>query len=190
MVRRTPPIRGALRQLALCLLVATPAVAQPYRAPETDVKAAFIYHFGKFVDWPPGTLAQLDRVHVCVAGDDALAHALETVLGVKVIQDRPATVHRVAPREPVATCQILYIGAAAADELPALLDAVAGHPILTIGDLPRFATAGTVIAFVREQQNVRFVINAAAADRAHLRISSRLLKLATAVLDTVEPQDH
>jgi len=147
--------------------------------PENEAKAAFLYNFAKFVEWPEDALARSDFV-VGVVGDDQFAAVMERVLHGKVVRDRPLIVRRVTRAGDLDGCHVVYVG----DErqLPDVLQALVTRPVLTVGAREDFATQGGMIAFLVENQKLRFAVNLDAAERANLRISSQLLKLATRVL--------
>jgi hypothetical protein len=168
------------RRVAVLLLVAGLARAAP--APEYQVKAAFLFNFAKFVDWPAGALARQSSMNVCVLGEDPFGPILNRTVEGKTVHDRPIRVARVADLSDVAQCHVLFISASEQRELPRLLPAIARLGILTVSDSARFVQDGGMIGFTRDDNRVRFEINNDAAERAGLRISSQLLKLATRVI--------
>ena len=175
--------------LAFGLVVVTSAhcaADQLHAAPEAEIKAAFLYHFGQFVDWPAETLARANRIRLCVLADESFAATARSALHGKTLHDRPVVVERIGPEDPLDDCHILFIGDAGADHADGILKRIADRPILTVGDLPQLAAAGTVIGFTMEQAKIRFLINAAAAQRAGIRVSSQLMKLAVSVLGSTD----
>ncbi len=156
------------------------AAAAPYG--EYEVKAAFIYNFARFVEWPPeafdGPAASLG---VCLLGADQFGGALEGALQGKSVHGRSLEVRRLRGEERVQSCNILFVAASEADRLRSLLLRLGDAPILTVGESSDFARAGGIINFVLEENRVRFEVNAGAAERAGLRISSKLLGLARVV---------
>jgi hypothetical protein len=148
--------------------------------PEEDAKAAFLYNFAKFVDWPDDAFAAANEPFlVGVVGDDAFAAVLDRVLHGKVVRDRPLAVRRIARPDDLAGCHVVFVGDG---RLPEVFQAVASRPILTVGQRDDFATKGGMIGFLVQDQKLRFEVNLDAAERANLRISSQLLKLATRVI--------
>jgi hypothetical protein len=140
---------------------------------EYRVKAAYIYNFVRFVDWPAGALGD-GPLNICVAGRNPFGSALgEMVQGEDV--DGRALVVRVI-LEPEPGCHVMFIPRGAA--MSAYLRAIGSSPVLTIGETPEFAHDGGIITFVLEGGSVRFEINQEAATRARLQVSSRLLRLA------------
>jgi hypothetical protein len=180
--------------VALIPLVLMPRVVQGQpanspagvtRSPEYAVKAAFIYNFAKFVEWPPGALPSGGSTfNVCVLGQDPFGEVLDSTVAGKAIGGRMLAVERVASPSDAASCSIVFIGASEAANLARVLGRLQGTPVLTVGDLDRFADRGGMIGLFVENSRVRFAINTNAAERAHLRISSALLNLARIVSET------
>jgi hypothetical protein len=163
-----------MRLYAVLVLLVTGAAA--LRAQDTTleyrVKAAYLNNFLKFVEWPavPGD----GPVTICVAGRNPFGGALAATIDGEQVAGRPVTARTITTPGP--GCHLLFVpeGAPAAD----YLRAAQGSPTLTVGESPDFIRRGGMINFVREGPNIRFEIDAAAAERAGLRISSRLLRLA------------
>jgi hypothetical protein len=163
------------------VLVARPAAQSPASI-EDDVKAAYLFNFTKFVEWPPNAFSGTsDPLNVCVAGDAAVAAAVERAITGERVEGRPLK-YVAPPPADAAGCHILYFGRGAAD--PSRLIAASGNrPILAVGDSPRFLQQGGAIAFVVEERRVRFDIDPAAATRAGLRVSSKLLRVARHIVE-------
>ena len=151
-------------------------------APEYQVKAAFLFNFAKFVDWPAGVLTRNTSVNVCVLGDDPFGPILNRTVEGKTVHDRPIRVARLTDMADVSRCHVLFISASERRELPRLLPGLAGRSVLTVGETSTFVQDGGMIGFTTDEDRVRFEINNEAAERAGLHISSQLLKLATRVI--------
>ncbi len=147
------------------------------RPTEYEVKAAYIYNFAKFVEWPQGVGGEID---VCVLGDDPFGRDLSLIEGKKVI-NRKIAVRALASYRNASTCDILFISGSEEDDLPQIIKHIMRTPVLTIGDTGGFAEKGVMINFFMENRTVRFEINPKAAGRAGLRISSNLLRIAKIV---------
>lgn len=170
---------GAALLLAAWLLGAGhPAVAGSPVATEYEVKAAFLYHFAKFIEWPgtPGGVPPRD-VTLCVVGPDPFGTAL-TALAARGGDGLHLRVRHLLDLDGDPGCQIAFISAAERPRLAALLARATALHVVTVADLDGFARAGGVIQFVLEDGRVRFWINRGAAARSGVRLSSRLLALA------------
>jgi len=187
-MRRPALWLGFLLQAAL--LGHWPAQAQENRPPDYRVKAAFLYNFGKFVEWPAAAFASTNAPLVIgVLGGDPFHGDCERIVANKSINGHPVIVRQIghpisAGQTPdysdLKSCHILFISASGPGNLPDILDALKGAGVLTVTDNPdHFAASGVIINFVMENESVRFEINDDAARRAGLKISSKLLMLRT-----------
>jgi hypothetical protein len=158
------------------------ALAQPPN--EYEVKAAFLYNFARFVQWPPQAFAsEDDDLALCVLGDDPFRGVLERAVAGKKVQGHEIAVRHVAHDE-ARQCHILFASAAGKFRSRVALAAVAGSPVLTVGDDRDFANRGGMIAFRLDGNKVRFIVNTDAAAKAGIEISSQLLKVAANVIAT------
>jgi hypothetical protein len=150
---------------------------------EHELKAAFMYNFAKFIEWPEDAFGGPDDPFVIgVLGDDPVGAMLERSLAGKTVRDRRLVTRRFGSVGELERCHILFIPASEAQRLGATLQANARQPILTVGESDDFVQHGGIIGVLMEGARLRFVVNLDAAERANLRISSQLLKLATRVL--------
>ena len=164
---------------ALCC--APGAQAQTSLDRERQIKAAFLYNFVKFVDWPNEVLpATDDTISICVLSDDPVYEALETING-KTVKGRRLTVRRVDAVKDLALCHVAYFGITEEKRLPQFITGLQGSIVLTVGEIDRFAQSGGIINFVVVNNKVRFEINVDRAERAHLKLGSLLLSVATIV---------
>jgi hypothetical protein len=166
-----------MKQLGIVLaLLACTSPLQAQDLPPTleyRVKAVFILNFVRYVEWPPEALGS-GPVNICVAGHNPFGNALvETVQGETV---GPRTIAVRVILEPEPGCHVIFVAAGAATG--AYLRASRQMPILTIGESADFISQGGMINFVLDGANVRFVIDQQAIERANLRVSSRLMRLA------------
>ena len=172
-------MRKTVAILAFLLLLVPAAHAQDaYR--EYDVKAAFLYNFVKFVEWPAAAFRD-DRspVEICVYGTDPFGQALDGVVNGETVGARGLSIRRPASFAAFEGCHVLFIAASERERTSEVLAAVAGRPVLTVADSDGFLQAGGMINFVLDEGRVRFRINQPAAERVRLTISSKLLRLAT-----------
>jgi hypothetical protein len=148
---------------------------------EYRVKAAFLFHFAQLVDWPPGTLGPDEKsIVLCTYGDDPFHGDLEEIEG-RQIQSRFLRVRHLKETKDARSCQILFIGRSEGSHLSTILAQLRGTPVLTVGEGDKFLQQGGIIGFCWEGNKVRFGISLDAAERAKLKISSRLLLLAKTV---------
>jgi hypothetical protein len=176
--------RGALALALAAALVALPARrarAAATVAGEYEVKAAFLYNFARYVEWPPGAVPAGQPFVIAVLGHDPFGPALDAVLRGRTIRDRPLAVRRLARLDEMETAQVLFIARSEGDEVARILRRLEGQPVLTVGEEPDFAQQGGVVRFRVDQDRVGFEINIDSAERAGLKMSSQLLKLARIV---------
>ena len=166
--------------LALIVLGVQPtATRSPEQAIEAEVKAVFLYNFAKYVDWPAASQGSSATIRMCVTANPQFLAILREAVRDEVINGRPLAAIGLDGLDGARDCDILYVGDAATPDAAAWINAVRGRQILTVGD--GVLVDGLVIAFVRDQNRVRFDINRQAAARRSLAISSRLLGLARRV---------
>ncbi|HXB73009.1 MAG TPA: YfiR family protein [Candidatus Acidoferrales bacterium] len=158
-------------------------------ANEYALKAAFLYKFASFVVWPDSNASE--PLCIGVAGDDPFGSALDEVVKGKSINGRTFEIRRFAPGQMPGNCQILFISGSEKNgsekngsekkKLPAVLDHVQGVPILTVGDMAGFCESGGMIRLGLEDNRIIIEINPAAAEKAGLQLSSKLLGVARIV---------
>jgi YfiR/HmsC-like len=171
----------------LLALRPTGAVAQV--ASEYDLKAAFLYNFTKFVEWPPTAFAaQSSQLKVCILGENPFGKILDSVIEGEEVQGRRLTLLRVDVLHNPDLCHILFVSRSERERIPAILAAVQGSPVLTVSETEGFVDRGGAINFKVLDGKVRFEINQSAAERAGLKMSSKLLRLATRVIP--EPRER
>jgi len=174
---------GAIVFISICGAFAGPgaSVAAPGEPTEFQVKAAFVYNFVKFVQWPRDSFPATGDapISICVLGQDHLGDALESLKGLTAY-GRNLSVRRIAGQAEVDRCQVLYLCKSERDAMPQILKGMRAG-VLTIGDMKSFASAGGIINFVIAGNRVSFEINVDAAEKARLKISSQILKLAKIV---------
>jgi hypothetical protein len=163
----------ALRLALAVLAVLPPAAASQDISAEYRVKAAYLYHFVKFVEWP----GELSSITICVAGRRVFGTMLEEMVRGEVVGSRRLDAREIL--EPDESCQVVFVPTGAA--APAYLRASRGRPVLTVGETSTFMAQGGIARFYLDAGNVRFEINPTAAEQAGLKISSRLLQLARIV---------
>lgn len=169
-------MRDRLRRAGAVLLAcAGLAAASPAAAvSEYELKAAFLYNFASFTEWPP---AAAPGMRVCVLGQDPFGLALDGLQG-KTVQGVALEVRRVNTAAEARACRILFIGIDSADELAAALAVLRASPVLTVADSKDAARRGVMIGLVTDGGRIGFEINAGVTREAGLVLSSKLLRLA------------
>ncbi len=174
---------GAIILIFICGAFAGPgaSIAGSAETTEFQVKAAFVYNFVKFVQWPHDSFPATGDapISICVLGQDPLGDALESLKGLTAY-GRNLSVRRIAGQGEADRCQVLYLCRSEREAMGNLLKGMKAG-VLTIGDMKSFASAGGIINFVIVDNRVSFEINVDAAERAKLKISSQILKLAKIV---------
>ncbi len=167
--------------LGVILLLAGGARADPTASgglSEYRIKAAYLYYFSTFVDWPPETHSRAGKALIIgVLGEDPFGAILDETLRGKSVSDRGIVVRRFANIKEARDSHVLFISASERDRLPSILKGLEGAAVLTVGDFDQFAARGGQIAFRTEERKVRFDINVAAVEKARLKISAQLMKL-------------
>jgi len=149
---------------------------------ESQVKAMFVYNFLKFVEWPSdSSLRAGDPFVVLIIGEGSTADATERFLESKTIGARPLVVRRVSWDQSLAGGRAAFVVERDAKKLHRVLDAAAAAGVLTIGEGESFTTRGGVIGLLVEDRKVRFDVDTSAAQKAGLRVSSKLLALTRVV---------
>lgn len=146
---------------------------------EYQIKAVFLFNFAKFVEWPEGSFKNSDApIIITILGKDPFGEALDA-LKEKTINSRGIVVKRAPSPEHLVRSHILFVCKSERDNLPKILEVAQKWDALTVGDMKGFAQSGGMINLVKIGEKISFEINVSATDRTNLKISSKLLKLAT-----------
>jgi len=170
-------VHGCLLALGALLLLHAPR-AGAEELPEYRLKALFLYNFALFTEWPEevgGTL------NLCVYGPDPFGPEIDALRG-KQVGTRIIAVQRKLPGDSLGACQIVFIAAPAIGALPQVLGQLRGLEILTVADSPGAASQGIALNLSVARSKVTFEANLPAARSAGLNLSSKLLRLATQVI--------
>jgi uncharacterized protein DUF4154 len=162
----------------------TGAVSGPTVAASLEyrVKAAFLYNFAKFIEWPPPTFAAPDTPYsLCVLGQDPFGEDLDVAAGENTVQGRRIVVKRLSDMKGITGCHILFVSNSEKRKLAAILEALGDAPVLTVGEDGEFTRMGGCLRFFLVENRVRFEINLPATERARLKVSAKLLALARVV---------
>ncbi|CAG0945533.1 hypothetical protein ANRL1_02405 [Anaerolineae bacterium] len=172
--------------LALTLICATVYAAgasSPAPPSEYHVKAAFIFNFAKFVEWPESSFGRRDApLVVGILGRDPFGDALDSIRG-KNVQGRSIVVRRIEKGEDLAGCHILFVCASERRGAASVVKDLRNAPVLLVSDIKGFTRLGGTIGLRTVRNRIQFEINPDAAQRAGLRMSAQLLRLATIVRD-------
>lgn len=158
------------------MMTAAAFAADVEKASEYELKAAFLFNFAKYVEWPDQAAGAPPPLCIGVVGHDPFGATLENLLAGKTVHTRPIGLRRFPSIDAVSDCHVVFVSASA--EPPAAPDTWSRPGVLTVGETEAFLERGGVIAFAMEAGKLRFNVNAAAAERAGLKLSSQLLKLA------------
>lgn len=166
----------------LLLVSLSAAKSESRPSSEYQLKAAFLYNFAKFIEWPTEAMGDENRpFNVCFAGDKSIGRELQEVVSGKSTGNHIIRVIQVHTPADSRGCHILFITAAATSQEPHLLALLRDSSVLTVGETPGFCSRGGVINFWIDSDRVRFEISPKASQRAHLLPSSKLLRLARVV---------
>ena len=150
---------------------------------EYEVKAAYLYNFIKFVNWPADAFPEAGSPLVIgIAGTDPFGGNLEKMVQGKIINTRRLLVRQASRAEDLRGCHLVFVPRTDALRVGAVLEALNGLSVLTVGEEENFAQRGGVVGFLREGERISFEINLEAAERSRLTISSKLAKVATRLI--------
>ena len=179
---------AVLRRIAVVLALAAALLSVPSHAilagglSEYEVKAAFLVNFAKFVEWPATAFSSPSApIVVAVVGDDPFGSDLDDAIRGKTVSGHPLVARRVDWRDDLAHLHVVFISASEKRRLKDILHRLETASVLSVSDMDGFCSDGGLIAFVVENDRIRFEVNDGTAQRRGLKISSKLLSLATSV---------
>ena len=177
-------LRACALSIGVAAGIASPRPAQAdTQADEYRVKAAFLYKFGSYIEWPSGSFARADSpVTIGVMGADTLADELTQIVVGRNVNGRPVRVRKLRPGDPIAGLHVLFVGRADSGRLAEILAAAKGRALLTVTESEEALELGSMINFVVVDDKVRFDVAPPPADSGNLRISARLLGVARKVV--------
>jgi hypothetical protein len=152
------------------------AQGQNSKPTEYEVKATYLYKFGRFVEWP--AKVESDSFSICVLGKDPFGPALNAIIANETIAGKSVVAKRIPAPQDAVNCRVLFIGSSENTRLKQILTTLRDASVLTVSDLPEFTQRGGMVQFISEGDRVRFEVNLATAERAGLTLSSELLKVA------------
>jgi hypothetical protein len=163
--------------LALCAALGGVAPVSGQDLPEYRLKAAFLYNFALFTEWPADVGPTLG---LCILGPDPFGKEIDGLQG-KAVGGRSIVLHRKPGSSALAGCHLVFVAAPVIASVPRVLEAVQGSPVLIVADSPGAARQGVALNMAVAQNRITFEANLAAARAARLTLSSKLLRLATEV---------
>ena len=157
--------------------------AQQGKPSEYQVKAVYLYNFGKFIQWPaaPPGAQPANSFTICVLGQDPFGKTLDETIAGETIDGQKLVAKRIDRVENITGCHILFISASEESRVINVLEALQSKPVLTVSDMADFCDRGGMVQFVLDSNKIRFQVNLAPADKSGLMLSSQLLKVATSV---------
>jgi hypothetical protein len=173
--------------LSVCIILILPRLSYPNPAPSSpeltsyDVEAAYLYNFGKFIQWPADSASASQPFSICILGVDNFGRKLDDLIANDTIQGRKIVARHITTPDSIDNCQIVFLGLSEDAHLKKDLDALDKKPILTVSNIPQFLERGGMIQFLVQDRRVRFAVNLPAAERTGLALSSELLKVAVYV---------
>jgi len=179
-------MRGSTTRLCVltaALLLAAVSGSSAQNAPRTEyeIKAAYLFTFGRFVEWPPRPAGDESPFTICVLGVDPFGPALDATIADGTLRGKKAVGKRIAEASEAAACHIVFISASEERRLDAIIRELGHAQVLTVSDMPGFVDRGGMIQFVSAGNRIRFEISLLPARDAGLTMSSELLKVASAV---------
>lgn len=187
------PRRSGAAAIGVCAALFASLSIGPYAyaqraASEYEVKAAYLYNFGKFVVWPEKSAPkQGEPFEICVLGEDPFGSALDSAVLGETIGGKGVAIKRISNPQNSGHCRVLFISTSEAARLPEILAAVDKASVLTVSDMPQFSQRGGMIEFVLDGNRVRFAVNVTNAEDAGLNLSAALLKVAVRVTRNAHP---
>lgn len=173
-----PVARTWLLLSVLAISAPLPLAAQ--QPSEYEVKAAFLYNFTRFIDWPEEAFSSPDSpVVIGVLGEDPFDGALEAAIRGKKVGARPIHLRHARNVNELGNVHMLFVSRSESQILPRILRALRLRPVVTVSDIPEFTSSGGMIRFYMRGRRVAFEINTEATAEAGMRVSSRVLNVAT-----------
>jgi hypothetical protein len=161
------------------LLVGGAGRAQESQPTEYQIKAAFLFNFAKFVQWPPAAFSSVTSpIIIGILGENPFHDDLARTIRNKTVDDHPLLIKELLSPKDATNCHLLFISTSEKKRLPEILKGLKGTSVLTVGEMDHFTESGGMINFVMQGNKIRFQINQDEATRARLKISSKLMSLA------------
>lgn len=163
------------------LAEAAPPPEPDATALEYKVKAGYLFNFAKFVEWPAGATNSSDEFRIGIVDDGEVFAVISSALAGKVVQNRKVVTVSVKPGAEAKNCHLVFIARSQSAKVESVLEAIGNAPVLTVSETEKFAAKGGGIGFIMVGENIRFEVNLSAAERAGLKISSKVASMAIIV---------
>ena len=171
--------------VAALLPLGTPAFADPrsdsVKTLECRIKAAFLYNFGRFVEWPQEDARNEHKLVIGILGEDPFGPVLDETVRGKKAAGRPFEIKRLSSVDNAASCHLVFVSSSERRPLGKVLAALNGAKVLTVGETPDFLDKGGMINFVIENERVRIDLNLSTTQAVGLNVSSQLIRVAREV---------
>lgn len=168
-----------------CLLGALammPAQGAEITAREYEVKAAFLFNLGSFINWLEGTIGDTDApFHICVLGDDPFGERLDAITAGQKINGHPVEIRRLNDVSQAVGCEELFVSDSEQMRLPAVFETLRGKPVVTVGESRNFIVNGGMIQFFRRDNKIRLMLDPEAFEETGVRPSANLMRIAQLV---------
>ena len=170
--------------LLASLLAVLPGSAPAGQATPTEdeVKAAYVFNFARFIEWPPAKFAgNTSPLIIGLIGNGPVGDVIGAVIQKKTINNHPLVLRRLSPADDLTLCHILFVCRSERERFADIVSAVHGAAVLTVGESDQFLERGGIINFYVDSETVKFAVNLDSSDQARLKISSKLLAVAKIV---------
>jgi hypothetical protein len=178
---------GSAWRVALAAIVASSLLVVPASSSqdvsESALKAAFLYNFARFTEWPADSALPGEPLVACVAGDPSVADAFSRIVKERGVGGRRVTLARIATTEPLQDCRLLYLGGVTPEQIFRTVRTLGDAAVLTVADVDAPDRTGAVVRLFTDRGKMRFELDLAAARRVRLTLSSKFLALASKVHD-------
>jgi hypothetical protein len=186
---KSPRIRRASFFIVACWFLLNPvnAVSVNEENLEYPLKLAFLYNFTKFVEWPSDSFHdQGASLAICVIGNDPFSPDLEAELRTRTVGSHPVEIKTLRSNDPLNVCHMVFVPVTEKSQAARIVSGLKGSSTLTVGEIEGFAVQGGIINLTVEENKLHFEVNPLAAERAGLKISSKLLSMAKIVKEQVD----
>ena len=179
-VSGTPSGYRSITSATVAVLLLVQGVPSAQDVTAAALKAAYIYNFAKFTEWPAGVVLAAEPLALCVFGDTNVGEALKRAVKDRFLGGHPMAVSdmAVATVRPQPACHVMYVSGVTAGQAADVIAGVRDVPVLTLSDVDGFIERGGIAQFFFDKGQLRFTVQLESVKRARLRISSRLLALA------------